>query len=524
MKRILTTLICFFAGVIAAQAQRSGNDWMTENGDAQRTATVKADAKINKDSVAKPGAIQLLWKLKLKNQPNQLNNLQTPATLERLIGYRGFRMLGFVAGSGDNLITIDTDLGRIEWEKKLPTSRTAKAGTLACPGGLTTGVARPTISAIATGGGGAGFGRSAAAKGSVGEPGAGAITLKDVRPQQPLPAPPPSAAGGPGANRPSNAPPISAMFGGLNVIYALASDGKLHSMHLSNGLDYQLPVEFLPAGANANGLIIVNSKAFVVTVNGCNSVANGLWAYDFETKKVATWKGDVVGSAGAAFDGDGTAFVATRNGITAIDPNTLQTKASYVAGNSVFTSTPVVFQLKNKTLIAAAATDGSVHLLDAANLSAAVAKTPAASPDSAPGALASWQDQSGTRWILVPTSNSIIAWKVVEQGNSISLQQGWTSRDLISPLTPTVINGVVLATSSGEFRTNDSKVTAAQRAARSQPAVIYALDGVTGKELWNSGTTITSFTHGGAISGGMGQFYLTTYDGMFYAFGFPMEH
>jgi len=39
-------------------------DWVTENADAQRTATIKADAKINKDSVAKPGAVQLLWKLK----------------------------------------------------------------------------------------------------------------------------------------------------------------------------------------------------------------------------------------------------------------------------------------------------------------------------------------------------------------------------------------------------------------------------------------------------------------------------
>jgi hypothetical protein len=36
--------------------------------------------------------------------------------------------------------------------------------------------------------------------------------------------------------------------------------------------------------------------------------------------------------------------------------------------------------------------------------------------------------------------------------------------------------------------------------------------------------TITSFTRGAALSGGMGQIYLTTYDGTIYAFGFPMEH
>jgi outer membrane protein assembly factor BamB len=54
--------------------------------------------------------------------------------------------------------------------------------------------------------------------------------------------------------------------------------------------------------------------------------------------------------------------------------------------------------------------------------------------------------------------------------------------------------------------------------------VLYALDGQTGKELWSSGATITSFTRGGALSGGVGQVYLTTYDGAIYAFGFPMEH
>src|SRR5687767_2864727 len=106
-KRIGMTLFCLMVFAVVAQAQRGGNnDWVTENGDAQRTATVKADAKINKESVAKPGAVQLLWKLKLKNTPRQLNNLTTPTTLERLIGYRGFRMLGFVAGSGDNLFAI----------------------------------------------------------------------------------------------------------------------------------------------------------------------------------------------------------------------------------------------------------------------------------------------------------------------------------------------------------------------------------------------------------------------------------
>ncbi len=549
MKRIMTAIFCLFACAGAAQAQRgANNDWVTENADAQRTATVKADAKLNKDSVAKPGAVQLLWKLKLKNTPHGLNNLTPPATLERLIGYRGFRMLGFVAGSDDNLFTIDTDLGRMEWEKHLNAAPGAKAPTGACPGGMTTGVARPTISAMAAGGGGGFGGRSTPAKSTVGEPWAGASTLSEVRPQPNFPTGPP-----PGAQRPSarpGAPPIGGGFGGgPNLIYALASDGMLHSMHLSGGQEYQPPVKFLPPGANASGLIIVDGKAYAVTSQSCNGVANGLWAFDFETQQASAWKGNVAGSAGAAFGPDGVIYVATgagegaANSIVAIDPKTLQTKSAYSAGRE-FASTPVVFEYKGKTLIAAAASDGSLHLVDAANIATALSVTLSTLKGSAPGALASWQDRDGARWILAAhtgalpagfkssssagggavTKAAILAWKLSEEGGKLALKPGWASRNLVSPLTPTVINGVVLATSSGEFRTNDSKTTAAMRAARSGRAVIYLLDGATGKELWSSGTTITSFARGNALSGGMGQFYLTTYDGTIYAFGFPMEH
>jgi hypothetical protein len=99
MRRFATALIVCFACLVAwtgdAKAQR-GVDWMTSNGDAQRSAWVRTDAKISKDSLQdpkrKPG-FQFLWKLRLNNKTRQLNSLTPPATLDRLIGYRGFRML-----------------------------------------------------------------------------------------------------------------------------------------------------------------------------------------------------------------------------------------------------------------------------------------------------------------------------------------------------------------------------------------------------------------------------------------------
>jgi hypothetical protein len=224
-------------------------------------------------------------------------------------------------------------------------------------------------------------------------------------------------------------------------------------------------------------------------------------------------------------------------------------KGWYKAGAQEFSSTPVVFEYKGRTLIAATTKDGRVHLLDSENLGGAdhqtaLYTTPAPSKDgaTAPGALASWQDQNGARWILAPavgsqtadlgfaatngavTNGAVVAWKLVEQGAALALRPAWASRDLVSPLPPTIINGVVFVTSGGEFRTNDSKMNAAERARRSSRAILYALDGETGKELWNSGPTIKSFARGAALSGGMGQIYLTTYDSVIYAFGFPMEH
>ncbi|MGH9768156.1 MAG: hypothetical protein ACREAB_12030 [Blastocatellia bacterium] len=561
MKRHLAAIILCAGCAFTAHAQ--SRDWMTDNGDAQRSAWVRSDAKINKDSMAKPG-FQFLWKMKLKNPPRQLNNLTPPATLDRLIGYRGFRMLGFVAGSSDNLFAIDTDLGRMEWDKHLNSSAPAGPGTLTCPGGITTGMARPTLTTIPALIGGGGRGRNTPAKSAVGEAGQGAVTLANVRPNPPGGAGGAGGAGGdggaggggaipmlvqPARTNPAN-PPGGQLGAGPFLVLALSGDGMLHSLHISNGADYEPPVKFLPPNANANGLVVTDQFAYVVTEGGCGNVANGVWAIDLVSKEVKTWKGNVAGSAGMAFGGDGVIYVVTGaggdhpNSLVALDPKTLTVKASYSAGAQEFSASPVIFDYKGKTLIAATTKNGSLHLFDTANLNAPLNSSPASSKtaDFAPGALASWQDPGGTRWILAPTvgaqataagfkadngaieKGAIVAWKIVEQNGAPALQPGWASRDLTSPLTPTIINGVAFVTSSGEFRANDSKVTAAQRAARSSRAVIYALDGATGKELWNSGATITSFARGGAMTGGMSQIYLTTYDGMIYAFGFPMEH
>jgi len=83
-----------------------------------------------------------------------------------------------------------------------------------------------------------------------------------------------------------------------------------------------------------------------------------------------------------------------------------------------------------------------------------------------------------------------------------------------------IVNGVMWVVSSGEV----AGKTAAATLAQSKAAVLYALDAASGKELWNSGKTMTSFTHSGGLSAGAGQLYVQTHDGVLYAFGVPIEH
>src|SRR5215217_5228529 len=131
----------------AAQAQFGrGGEWSTVSSDPQRSSWVRADAKISPETMAKPG-FEFLWKMKFPNTPRQMNSLTAPILMNQLIGYRGFRALAFVGGSADKVFVVDTDLARNEWNKTL-NSAPAGQSTPACPGGLTSVLARERSPAI----------------------------------------------------------------------------------------------------------------------------------------------------------------------------------------------------------------------------------------------------------------------------------------------------------------------------------------------------------------------------------------
>jgi len=474
--------------------------WNTAGADAQRSSWVRTDPKISRTRLQSPG-FDFLWKLRLGGYP-----LTPVAVIDRYIGYRGFRAMGFLAGNGDDLFALDTDLGHIEWHKQFDTAP-AKAGPPLCPGGMLAGLARSVTTAFPTAPpAGRGAGRTNFAKSGVGEPDEGAPIIAELQAR---------AAAALAAGTPPGGRGRGAAFGGpprvrRDYVYSVSRDGKFHSVWISNGNEPDPAVAFVPAGSNVQALTVVNNNiAYAATRQGCGGAPDTIWALDLQTKEVLSWKadgGDIAGSEGPALGPDGTLYVATTQGrIVALDAKTLEVKSAYSAPGAAFSTSPVMFQHKDKTLLAAAAKDGRIRLFDTAAIDSPILEN--AGSGTASGALASWVDPAGARWLLVSGTGAIGAWKLIDNDGAISLERGWTSRDVASPLTPLVVNGVVFTASTGDG-----------------PAVLYALDGLTGKELWNSGKTIAGAVHGGGLSGGSSQLYLETSDGTLYAFGFPIEH
>jgi outer membrane protein assembly factor BamB len=302
----------------------------------------------------------------------------------------------------------------------------------------------------------------------------------------------------------------------------VGSDGYLHALNVSNGWDNMPPALFLPANTRALGLIVAaiggSAVVYAATTHGCGSQPDAVWAMDLSSPQksvVAFTAGGatIAGTAGPTLGRDGTVYVSTTDGgtrlsnsVIALEPRTLKLKASVSVPKADFSSSPLVFQWKDGDAVATAG-GGKLFLFDAASLaSGPITSTAIGNVTYETAALVSWLDGQGTRWIAVPSARGIDTFKVVEQEGKAVLQPGWTSRPIAAPLKPLVINGVLFAASSGS---------------RAAPAVLYAIDAATGKELWNSGSAITSTARGG-LSGGQGNVYVPGSDSTLYAFGFDI--
>ena len=149
-------------------------------------------------------------------------------------------------------------------------------------------------------------------------------------------------------------------------MYALTDDGRLHALWVSNGEEPDPGTAFIPPNAHAEGLIAYDGVAYVGTADGCGGVGNGVWALDLTTKEVKRWKaaaGAVSGTAGPAVKPDGTLIAAGGGGeLVALAPHTLRPLGKYKADAS-YASSPVIFDMNGKDLVAIVTSDGRLHLL-----------------------------------------------------------------------------------------------------------------------------------------------------------------
>jgi outer membrane protein assembly factor BamB len=516
-----------------------GADWLTHSGDPQRTAWQKAETSITKESVK---GLQPLWKLKFENEQKALHALLGPLIVGRIITNRGFKEVAIVAGSSDNIYAVDADLGRMLWQRHFDYSSETpqtKNSSWLCPGGLTATPVIPPPPNFAS-----------------------------------RPSPAPGAAG-------AKATPRRPTVRG---VYVLASDGNLHQLNLANGEEVVPPKKFLPPNGKPYSMNLVDNILYTTTGQGCGGNPNDVWAMDLNSPemKVASFSsgaGGMWGLAGAAVGTDGTIYTEVGDGewdpskgkysdtVLALTPQDLKLKDYYTPSNREWITkrdldmnvTPVVFPYKGRDLIVAAGKEGRFFLLDSQSLGGPDHRTPLFRTELISneevdfagagtwGSLASWEDSSGTRWVLGPVwgpphskmqfpitngkapNGAIVAFKVAEQNGKPVLAPAWISRDLIAPAPPVIANGVAFALSSGEFvrQANENEgglFSAKDRAERSTHAILYALDAETGKELYSSGDSVTSFTHFAAMSVANGRVYFATYDNTLYSFGFPMEH
>ena len=554
----------------SAQVGRGWSDWTAPYADAQRTSWLRTDPNISVESLSKPG-FDVQWTSKLENQSRGLTQGVTAS------GVTLFVPTSLVASNSNSLYMIDNDTGYVVWsrafEGAVQSTAECSGGIAAAPTRIVNGTAAPTSDPLATapapGRGNQGF------RSLLGEPGEGI----PIEPRGGGPgrggagAAPGAGRQGGGAGRGGEqgrggqsaripgAPNVGG--GGLGramVGYAVSADGQLHVVGLQSGKDLQKPAPFLPARSQWSNPVAVGTMMYASTSGNCAGAANGIYAIDLDApdKPVVSYRtngGSVVGSV--AFSSDGDTLIAAigpgtvngegkANAIVALDPKTLRVKEWFTQPTAEFVTGPTVFRHGAKDVVAAATKDGRVILLDSAALGGPKHSTPLAvsravfasggtisaealSTWARAGAATATTRNSEARWILVPVSGrpsgsratngairtgAVIALRVAEAAGAFSLEPDWTSHDLTTPATPIIVNGVVFALSTGR---------PAASGGTGSPAVLYAYDGVSGKALWNSGQSMTTFASPGSYWSALSQVYVGTHDGAVHAFGFADE-
>lgn len=497
-----------------------GADWLTDGHDPQRTGWQKDEKTL---TVANVGKMKLLWKVKTDNESRQMHSLYPPLIVSKATVKGATREIAILAGVSDNIYAIDVEKGELIWKKhfeslfQAPTG--GRGGGILCPGGQT---ATPVIAPTKTPGKYTIY--AASWDGMLHQLNAG--DGEDV------------------------APPAKFM----------PPNGKPYALNLVNGVIYTMTAQ--QCGGNPNYLYafdLATNVASMYTPGGA-----GMW-----------------GTRGTASGTDGTVYTGTGDGVwdpsikvygngvigVKIDPKTdALNLAKYYAPPNVMwlfkrdldvQTTPTIFTYKGKEYMAATGKECRIWLLDTADFGGddhqtATFRTPQFCNEfynygdaGVWGAISSWMDAKGTQWVVTPfwgpkhpkfsapiengtvTHGAVAAFKVELVDGKAQLAPAWISEDMNRADPPVIANGIVFGYGSGEDTTQatgDTPVGVTSQPGKSRieastHAVLFALDGQTGKTLWSSGDQIVSWNHYSGLTVANGRVYIGTWDGYEYCFG-----
>jgi hypothetical protein len=462
--------------------------------------------------------LKILWKLQLDNVPHEMHSLFPTLIVDGIQTNDGPKQIGIVAGIDDKIYAIDVVAGKVLWKKHFEYPPPAKAGRPGDPLCPTGQTATPVI--------------------------------------------------GPPGNGP-------------RIAYALAGDGKIHSLNVANGEDVAPPYQFGYPNGKSYSLNLWNGILFTTTSQGCAGNPNQIWAVKIDDPEhkvmVANPKsGGLWGREGAAVDSTGTAWAPTGDGRydaanhvygdgligARVEGSELKLRDWYIPSNWIWMQkrdldmqvTPSIFDFKGRELMVTGSKECRVFLLDTKsaggeNHQTPIDRTPLLCNDEADfqsagiwGSMANWTEDNGTQWALTPfwgpvhpdfkppishgpvQHGAIVALKVEERDGKPKLEPAWMSRDMDQAEPPIIANGVVYAYGSGEntrqaYADRGLRDLSPDRIKNSTHAVLYALDAHTGKELYSSGDQIKSFNHFTGLSVANGRVYIATFDSILYCFG-----
>ena len=511
------SIASIFAILLAGLAA-SGADWLTDGGDPQRNNWQKDEKLLSISSVKD---IALLWKIKLENETRAMHNLLPPLVIGSVDTPSGKKQLAIQAGVSDHVYAIDVATGKVFWHTKFENTFQPAAGSrpsVLCPGGMTANV-------------------------TIGPAG----------------------------------------VAGKYTIYAASWDGRLHQLNAADGKHITEPNKFMPPNGKPYAMNLWKNVVYTHSAQGCGGNPNVAYAYDLATNKVGSWGpagGGMWGRSGPAisavhdtmYTGTGDGKWDPENGVYGNgmigvkqnkDTKALDLVDYYGPSNAEWLVkrdldmqvTPTIFNYKGKEYMVDASKECRLYFMDTESIGGDDHRTPLQRTplicnemvDFAEagiwGSLTSWEDSKGQRWVLTPfwgpkhskykapienglvKKGAIAAFKVVDGKNGKpELIPAWISRDMDQAEPPVVANGVIFAYGSGEntaqaFPDVGLDFRLERRAPKSTHAVLYALDGQTGKELWNSGEQITKWNHWSGIAVANGRIYINTFDGELYCFG-----